>query len=61
MSNTAVIDQIESLTLTVKRLESRVEELEARDDLRDLETAIAENAGQPLVEWEKAKSLLDLD
>jgi cell division protein FtsB len=58
MSETAVMEQIEQLRATVARLESRVEDLE---DLRDLERAIAENAGRPLVAWEKAKAELGLD
>jgi cell division protein FtsB len=58
MSETAVMEQIEQLRATVARLELRVEDLE---DLRDLERAIAENAGRPLVAWEKAKAELGLD
>jgi hypothetical protein len=42
----------------VARLQERVEELE---DLRDLETAIAENAGKPLIPWEKAKAELEIE
>ena len=61
MSEAAVLKQIETLAQTVKRLETRVEELESHEDLRDLEKAIAENADKPLVPWEKAKKMLDLD
>ena len=61
MNDTAVIEKIEKLTRTVQRLESRVEELEAHEDLRDLEKAIVQNGDQPLVPWEQAKALLDLD
>ena len=46
---------------TVQRLETRVEELEAHEDLRDLEKAIVENDGKPLVPWDQAKTQLDLD
>jgi hypothetical protein len=35
-----------------------VEDLE---DLRDLESAIAENGGKPLISWEQVKSELDLE
>ena len=31
------------------------------EDLRDLEEAITENAGKPLVLWEQVKAELDLD
>lgn len=58
MTDTALLEKLETLTRTVERLENRVEDLE---DFRDLETAIAENSGKPLVEWERAKALLDLD
>ena len=52
------MEKIEKLTATVSRLEERVEELE---DLRDLEQAITENAGRPLIPWEQAKAELDID
>jgi hypothetical protein len=58
MSDTAVMEKIEKLTAAMHRLEERVEDLE---DLRDLEQAIAENAGKPLIPWEEAKKDLDLD
>ncbi len=58
MTDTALLEKLETLTRTVERLACRVEDLE---DHRDLETAIAENSGKPLVEWERAKALLDLD
>ncbi len=61
MSDNAVLDRIETLTLTVKRLETRVDDLESHEDLRDLEKAINENGDRPLVSWEKAKAMLDLD
>ena len=61
MSDNAVLDRIETLTLTVKRLETRVDDLESHEDLRALEKAITENGGRPLVSWEKAKAMLDLD
>ena len=58
MSDTAVQERLESLTEAVEKLTARVEDLE---DNRDLEIAMAENADKPLVDWESAKSLLDLD
>ena len=61
MSDTAVMEKIEMLVRTVRLLETRVEELETHEDLRDLEKAIAENNGKPLVPWDQAKALLDLD
>ncbi len=61
MSETVVLERIETLARTVQRLETRVEELESHEDLRDLEKAIAENGGQPLVPWDKAGAMLDLD
>ena len=61
MSDTAVIEKIEMLARTVQRLETRVEELEAHEDLRDLEKASVENDGKPPVPWNQAKALLDLD
>jgi len=56
MSETAILEKLESLSQTVTRLQERVEDLE---DLRDLEEAIAENAGQPLLPWEQVKAELD--
>ena len=61
MSDNAVLERIETLTLTVKRLETRVDDLESNEDLRDLEKAIAENGDRALVSWEKAKAMLNLD
>ena len=61
MSDTAVLERLETLARTVERLDSRVEELESHEDLRDLEAAIAENGAKPLVPWEQARKLLDLD
>ena len=58
MTDTALLEKLETLTRTVERLENRVEDLE---DHRELRSAIAENAGKPLVEWERARELLDLD
>ena len=58
MSEAAILEKIESLAQTVTRLQARVEDLE---DLRDLEEAIAENAGKPLLPWEQVKAELDLD
>ena len=58
MSEAAILEKIKSLAQTVTRLQERVEDLE---DLRDLEEAIAENAGKPLLPWEQVKAELDLD
>ena len=58
MSDAAILEKIETLNQAVARLQERVEDLE---DLRDLEAAIAENAGRPLIPWEQAKSGLELD
>lgn len=58
MSEAAVLERIDLLSRTVERLALRVEDME---DNRDLEQAIAENAKKPLVAWDKAKALLDLD
>ena len=58
MSDAAILEKIETLNQAVARLQERVEDLE---DLRDLEAAIAENAGRPLIPWEHAKAELDLD
>jgi hypothetical protein len=43
--------------LEVTRLRSRVEDLE---DLRELNDAIARNAGKPGIPWDQAKSELGL-
>jgi len=58
MSEAAILEKIESLSQTVARLQQRVEDLE---DLRDLEAAIADNADNPLIPWERVKTELDLD
>ena len=46
---------LRSLSQTVSRLASRVEELE---DLRDLSAAVARNKGKPGVSCAKAKTVL---
>jgi len=58
MNDAAVLQKVETLTRKVERLQERIEELE---DLRDLQAAIAENANEPLIPWEKARVELDLD
>ena len=58
MSETAILEKIDSLCQTVARLQQRVEDLE---DLRDLEAAIADNGDKPLIPWEQVKADLDLD
>ncbi len=45
------------LSAELARLRARVEDLE---DLRDLNTAIARNAGKPGVPWTQAKKALGL-
>ncbi len=45
------------LSAEMIRLRERVEDLE---DLRDLNSAIARNAGKPGVPWDKAKKALGL-
>ena len=57
MSETKILEKLETLNQAVARLQQRVEDLE---DLRDLEAAIAENKGKPLIPWEQAKADLDL-
>jgi hypothetical protein len=53
MSEPGIPEQIEELKSALVRLQARVEDLE---DLRDLEAAIAENAGKPLIPWEQVKA-----
>jgi hypothetical protein len=54
MSETMTIEQLAS---ELRELRMRVEDLE---DLRDLESAIRENDGRPLMSWDAAKRDLDL-
>jgi len=49
---------LEHLAREVQLLRERVEDLE---DLRDLEQAVADNAGKPLTPWEEVKTELDLN
>ncbi len=56
MTEAAILEKIETLNQALARLQQRVEELE---DLRDLEAAIAENAGKPLIPWERVKAELE--
>jgi hypothetical protein len=58
MTEAAILEKIETLNQAVSRLQERVEELE---DLRDLEEAIAQNAGKPLIPWEQVKAELELE
>ena len=57
MTEAAILEKIETLHQAVARLQERLEDLE---DLRDLEAAIAENAGRPLIPWDQAKAELDI-
>lgn len=61
MNDSAVIEKIESLVKTVKRLETRIESLETQEDLRDLEKAISDSGDRPLVPWDQAKAHFDMD
>jgi hypothetical protein len=58
MTEAAILERIETLNQAVARLQERVEDLE---DLRDLEAAIAENAGKPMIPWEQVKAELELE
>lgn len=58
MSEAMILERLETLNQAVTRLQQRVEDLE---DLHDLEAAIAENDGRPLIQWEQAKAELDLE
>ena len=58
MTEAAILEKIETLNQAVTLLQERVEDLE---DLRDLEEAIAENAGKPLIPWEQVKPELELE
>ena len=62
MKNTPELEMLldEGLA-SLARLESRVEELEAHEDLRDFEKAVAENGSKSLVPWEKARAMFELD
>jgi hypothetical protein len=53
MTEAAILEKIETLNQAVARLQQRVEDLE---DLCDLEAAIAENAGKPLIPWEQVQA-----
>ena len=56
MIEPAILEKIETLNQAVARRQQRVEDLE---DLRDLESAIAENAGKSLIPWEQVKAELE--
>jgi uncharacterized membrane protein len=58
MTEAAILEKIETLNEAVARLQERVEDLE---DLRDLEDAITENAGKPLIPWDEVKAELGLE
>ena len=58
MTEAAILEKIETLNQAVTLLQERVEDLE---DLRDLEEAIAENAGKPLIPWEQVKPELEFE
>jgi hypothetical protein len=58
MTESAILEKIETLNQAMTRLQERVEDLE---DLRDLEEAIAENADKPLIPWEQVKPELELE
>jgi hypothetical protein len=54
MTEAAILEKIETLNQAVARLQQRVEDLE---DLRDLDAAIAEKAGKPLIPWEQVQGV----
>jgi hypothetical protein len=56
MTEPAILEMIETLNQAVTRLQQRVEDLE---DLRDLESATAENADKQLIPWDQAKAELE--
>jgi hypothetical protein len=58
MTEAAIPEKIETLNQAVAQLQQRVEDLE---DLRDLEAVITENAGKPLILWERVKAELELE
>jgi hypothetical protein len=58
MSESMLLEEVAKPAQAVALLETRVEDLE---DLRDLEDAIRENEGKPLIPWGKAKADLDLE
>lgn len=58
MTEAVILEKLETLNQTVARLQQRVEDLE---DLHDLEAAVAENDGKPLIPWEQAKADLEID
>jgi len=58
MSEAAILEKLETLNQAVAKLQQRVEDLE---DLRDLESAIAENAGKPLIPWDQVKAELEIN
>jgi chaperonin cofactor prefoldin len=53
MNDSGILEKIEEIKRALAQLQARVEDLE---DLRDLEAAIAENAGKPLIPWEQVKA-----
>ena len=65
MNKTATVRAPRRARPTVRLLQHRLDKLQQRvedlEDLRELEQDIAENAGKPLVPWEKAKKDLGLD
>jgi hypothetical protein len=58
MTEAAILERIDLLSKVVAQLQARIEDLE---DLRDLEVAIAENAGKPLIPWEEVKADLQVE
>ena len=58
MTEAAILEKIETLNQAVVRLQERVEDLEG---LCDLQAAIAQNAGKPLIPWEQVKPELELE
>ena len=52
MTEPVILKKHRGTNQAVVRLQKWVED---REDLRDLETAIVENAGKPLIPWDKRK------
>ena len=60
MSNISIAEKptLESLAVTVRLLEERLENME---DLMELRAAVERNAGKPGVPWKQVRAELDLD
>ena len=61
MTKTLEHPQPQNLEQVYRELVALRERVEDLEDLHNLEQAIKENAGKPLIPWEEAKKQLDLD